>query len=197
MAGFMDINLGGLQNAIGGMLGASAASSRAIDTFAAITASLSRDQAATEDRMKQIDFQTNEEMGQRTKEAVIQTGKLNAVLAENGVVGNTADALRHEIIADASRDYALIAYNGTQAVRQAQRDFSGRVLQAQSNINQVQRPSGWSSLISVAGGFMAPRNTQTLGDVLGSFKGSSAPIVPSRPSWSSGAGEGYNVEIDR
>jgi hypothetical protein len=124
--------------AVGGYMDTAQQAAAAQD---AINADAANQAAAIEEQQAQISKNATDQMQERSQQAAIERGRLRAIQAESGLIGNTQDRIIGESYFNESTDIASIEANRKNEITQSNRTLQGVATGAQSKLNSVKQPS--------------------------------------------------------
>lgn len=95
--------------------------------------------------------QAQVQMSERARQAMIERGRLRAAMPGAGVEGGSIDRIagNHEYMVN--RDLAMMTENSRNTARQSAQEGIGMQAQAQSRLNQIERPSILNTGLQIAG----------------------------------------------
>lgn len=119
----------------------------------AIQQSYANQNAAYNERLKEISDETKSRKEDLAKEAAIRRGQIRVASGEAGVSGLMVDALLNDVTAQTGRAYARLDDQRRKAMQQTYRNQQGIAADAQSRVNAVnsERPSALGTAVQVAG----------------------------------------------
>lgn len=101
-----------------------------------------------------------EQMSERARQAMVETGHLQALAADSGTNGGGSnDRVTNEANFNAGQDIAAMQANASSAQRQLVSQLNGSYAQAQSRVASVQQPSLIGTGLQIAGGSMSAYNS--------------------------------------
>ena len=105
--------------------------------------------------------QAAEQMSERARQAMIETGHLNALAADSGTNGGGSnDRVANEANFNAGQDIAAMQNNASSAQRQLAMQASGAYSQAVSRDAAIQQPSLIGTGLQIAGSTLSAYNSQ-------------------------------------
>jgi hypothetical protein len=107
----------------------------------AINADANNQAKAIEEQQAQISKKATDEMQDRSQQAAIERGRLRAIQAESGLIGNTQDRIIGESYFNEATDIASIEANRKNEIAQSNRQLQGVATRTQSNLNSIKQPS--------------------------------------------------------
>ncbi|MGP1718245.1 MAG: virion core protein, T7 gp14 family [Methylophilus sp.] len=96
---------------------------------------------AIEEQQEQISKKATDEMQDRSQQATIERGRLRAIQAESGLLGNTQDRIVGESYFNESTDIASIEANRKAEITQSNRNLQGLGASTQSKLNSIKQPN--------------------------------------------------------
>ena len=145
------------------VLGHVDASQQASAQSKAIAANDAQQQETMRERMKQYNAQAVDQKSERSREAVIERGRLRAVQGESGLTGNTQSRVIGESYFNEGYDMSSIESNRKKEVAQVQLEAKGLRAHSQSQLHSVRQPSLIGTGLQIAGIAANTRATQQLG----------------------------------
>lgn len=113
------------------------------------------------EQQEQISKKAIDEKQDRSQQAAIERGRLRAIQAESGLIGNTQDRIIGESYFNESTDIASIEANRQNEIDQSNRQLKGVTTRAQSNLNAVKQPSYLGAGLQIGGAVANYRQSQT------------------------------------
>lgn len=107
----------------------------------AINADAHNQAKAIEEQQAQISKNATDQMQERSQQAAIERGRLRAIQAESGLIGNTQDRIIGESYFNEATDIASIEANRKNSIEQSNRQLQGVTTSAQSKLNSIKQPS--------------------------------------------------------
>lgn len=107
----------------------------------AINADAVNQAKAIEEQQAQISKNATDQMQERSQQAAIERGRLRAIQAESGLIGNTQDRIIGESYFNEATDIAAIEANRKNSIEQSNRQLQGITTSAQSKLNSIKQPS--------------------------------------------------------
>jgi len=107
----------------------------------AINADAANQAKAIEEQQAQISKNATDEMQARAQQGAIERGRLRAIQAESGLIGNTQDRIVGESYFNESTDIASIEANRKNEITQSNRQLQGVTTSTQSRLNAIKQPS--------------------------------------------------------
>lgn len=107
----------------------------------AINADANNQAKAIEEQQTQITKKATDEMQERSQQAAIERGRLRAIQAESGLIGNSQDRIIGESYFNESTDIASIEANRKAEIQQSNTQLQGVATRTQSNLNSIKQPS--------------------------------------------------------
>lgn len=107
----------------------------------AINADAANQAKAIEEQQAQISKNATDEMQARAQQGAIERGRLRAIQAESGLIGNTQDRIVGESYFNESTDIASIEANRKNSIEQSNRQLQGVATSTQSKLNSIKQPS--------------------------------------------------------
>lgn len=136
--------------AVVGYVGQSQAASRQSD---AAQAAYDAQVTDTKNQMTQQGQAAAEQMSERARQAMIETGHLQALATDSGTNGGGSnDRVTNEANFNAGQDIAAMQANASSQQRQALAGLRGDYAQAASRMASVQQPSLIGTGLQIAGG---------------------------------------------
>lgn len=137
-------------SAVVGYVGQKQAASRQADAAQAAYDAQVND---TKNQMTQQTQAAAEQMSERARQAMIETGHLQALAADSGTNGGGSnDRVTNEANFNAGQDIAAMQANASSAQRQMVNQLSGSYAQAASRTASIQQPSLIGTGLQIAGG---------------------------------------------
>lgn len=96
---------------------------------------------AIEEQQGQISKKATDEMQDRSQQAAVERGRLRAIQAESGLIGNSQDRIIGESYFNESTDIASIEANRKAEIQQSNRNLQGLAASTQSKLNSIKQPS--------------------------------------------------------
>lgn len=109
------------------------------------------DQMQSAEKYRQENDQLNQEQTQRSREALVERGRLNAAYGEAGVTGGSLDRIMDANEFDLGQDIATLNANRGNLTAQTKMQNEGSRSNAQSRFNSTQRPSFIGTGLQIAG----------------------------------------------
>lgn len=119
----------------------------------AIEESSRQQMRAMAERQKQMNSAASDQMAERTRQALIERGRLRVASGESGLFDNSG-RLMAESFFNEGFDIASIESNRAAAVKQSEYEVGGIRAQAKSAANQISRPSFIGTGLQIAGAGM-------------------------------------------
>lgn len=117
----------------------------------AATASYNSSMAQLAEQRRQQGVQTQTEMSERAKQAMIERGRLNAASAEGGVIGTSINRIKSANEYAYGSDLAMMRENYTNTSRQSVLEGQAMGATYQSRLSQIERPSILNTGLQIAG----------------------------------------------
>lgn len=131
--------------------GHAAQSRQAKAEASAATESYNMDQAQLAERYNQQNQELNQQQTQRTREAMVERGRLNAAYGEGGVTGGSLDRVLNQSEFNLGQDLATMGANRDNLTRQTRMEGLGLRANAQSRMNSIKQPSFIDTGLKIAG----------------------------------------------
>jgi hypothetical protein len=107
--------------------------------------------AQLENQRREQGVQTQTQMSERARQAMLERGRLRAASAEGGAGGNSIDRIMGSNEFALGQDLAMMSENSRNTARQSAQEGMGMQAQAQSRLNQIERPSILNTGLQIAG----------------------------------------------
>lgn len=116
---------------------------------------------AIEEQQEQISKKATDEMQERSQQAAIERGRLRAIQAESGLIGNTQDRIIGESYFNESQDIASIEANRKNEITQSNRNLQGLGASTQSKLNSIKQPSYLGAGLQIGTAYANYKQSQT------------------------------------
>jgi murein DD-endopeptidase MepM/ murein hydrolase activator NlpD len=93
------------------------------------------------EQQDQISKKAIDEKQDRSQQAAMERGRLRAIQAESGLIGNTQDRIIGESYFNESTDIASIEANRKNEIAQSNRQLQGVTTSTQSKLNSIKQPN--------------------------------------------------------
>lgn len=133
------------------VVGAIAADKQADAEDKATQIAYTNDQMQLNEQYKQQNDELNQQMSQRSREALAERGRLNAAFGEGGLVGNSMQRVLDQNEFNLGQDLATMEATRSNIKKQNQMQLQGAQATAQSRYNSTSRPSLLSTGLQIAG----------------------------------------------
>jgi hypothetical protein len=110
-----------------------------------------RDQFATQRQYTEQQAVSQEDLGQRQREHLIEEGRLQAIGAESGVTGNTNDRIMQEEKNNTDKDISTIEANRVRSNESVHTQATGKQSAANVQLAGIRRPSALGTGLQIAG----------------------------------------------
>lgn len=119
-----------------------------------------QEQMQSAEKYKQENDQINQQMSQRSREALAERGRLNAAYGEGGLVGGSLDRILNENEFNLGQDISTMEGNRSNLTAQTRMQNEGSRATAQSRFNSTQRPSIIGTGLQIAGSLAGDKKVQ-------------------------------------
>lgn len=109
------------------------------------------DQMQLAEQYTQQNQELNQQQTQRSREAMIERGRLNAAYGEGGLTGGSLDRIMNQNEFNLGQDMATMEANRGNLTKQTRMDGMGLRANAASRMNQIKRPSFIDTGLKIAG----------------------------------------------
>ena len=129
-----------------------------------IAEAASKNYEAISARGRQTRSQIKQQIGQRASQAQKELGRINAVLSDSNLVGNSSDRLRSEVLFSRDADVTTLQENAFQASEQTNREFDAARTDTRSQLAGISRPSTFEAGMNLAASNMTNKGP-SVGDL--------------------------------
>lgn len=127
----------------------------------ALIADANNQVAAIGEQQEQISKKATDEMQERSQQAAIERGRLRAIQAESGLIGNSQDRIIGESYFNETQDIASIEANRKNELTQSNRNLQGLGASTQSKLNSIKQPSYLGAGLQIGTAYAQYKQSQT------------------------------------